>query len=147
MRIDVTVRIDASPAAVWDFIQDISSHTQWMRDARSIEFLGHQTQGVGARFACRTKVGPLALDDVMEITEWSPGHKLGVRHTGLVSGEGTFLLDRLPDGSVDFSWQERLRFPWRLGGVVGEVLAKPLLAAIWKGNLRRLKQLVEQGGG
>ncbi len=143
MRINVSVNIAASPADVWDCIQDISSHTRWMRDARTIEFLGHQTQGVGTRFACETKVGPITLDDVMEVTEWSPGHRLGVRHAGLVSGEGTFVVSGLPDGSVDFSWRERLRFPWQLGGVAGEVLAKPVLTAIWRGNLKRLKQLVE----
>lgn len=144
MHIAVGVKIAASPSDVWDHIQDIASHTEWMRDASSIEFLGHQRQGVGARFACETKVGPIVLNDVMEITEWSPGRRLGVRHAGFVSGEGTFELAKLPDGTVDFGWQETLRFPWQLGGVVGEVLAKPILTAIWKGNLKRLKNIVEQ---
>ncbi len=144
MRIKVGVKIAALPSDVWEQIQDISSHTQWMRDAESIQFLGHQQQGIGARFACKTKVGPFVLNDVMEVTEWSPGHKLGVRHTGLVSGEGVFGLSKQPDGTVYFEWKEVLRFPWKLGGVVGEVVAKPVLLAIWKGNLKRLKELVEQ---
>ena len=146
MRINVEVAIQATPAEVWEHIQDLASHTRWMRDARSIEFLGHQQQGIGTRFACETKVGPIVLNDVMEVTEWSPGHSLGVRHAGLVSGSGVFVLDKQPDGSVHFRWQEQLRFPWQLGGVVGEIPAKPVLVAIWKGNLKRLKAQIEHSG-
>ena len=42
-----------------------------------------------------------------------------------------------------FTWNERLRFPWWLGGAVGARLAKPVLRAIWRRNLRRLKAIVE----
>jgi len=144
VRLKLEVKIAASSADVWDWLQDIRSHTRWMRDARSIEFLGQQQQGIGARFSCETKVGPIVLNDVMEVIEWTPGHRLGVRHTGLVSGEGTFELSQQADGQVVFVWDEVLRFPWQLGGVVGEAVAKPIMRAIWKGNLKRLKELIEQ---
>ena len=42
--------------------------------------------GVGTRFECDTKIGPITLTDVMEITEWKPGKAMGVRHTGLITG-------------------------------------------------------------
>ena len=42
-----------------------------------------------------------------------------------------------------FTWTERLRFPWWMGGPVGALAAKPILRAVWRRNLATLKQLVE----
>ena len=57
---------------------------------------------------------------------------------------------RAPDGHVRgaaatrFGWDERLRFPWFLGGPVGAVLAVPILTRIWRRNLANLRARVEQ---
>ena len=145
MKIHVGVHIAASPADVWYAIQDVESHTEWMRDAEAIRFLGHQRQGAGTRFVCDTKIGPFSLSDVMEITEWSPGQRMGVRHSGLVSGEGAFTLVKVEGSTAHtyFQWEEKLRFPWRLGGPVTALAAWPVLRSMWKGNLQRLKARIE----
>lgn len=174
MKIHVGVHIAASPADVWYAIQDVESHTEWMRDAVAIRFLGHQRQGAGTRFVCDTKIGPFSLSDVMEITEWSPGQRMGVRHSGLVAGEGAFTLVKVECGEDEggdsedgretaessdgkdaskakdastahtyFQWEEKLRFPWRLGGPVTALAAWPVLRSMWKGNLLRLKTKIE----
>ena len=137
-RIRVSVVLDAPPAVVWADIEDIASHVQWMADARSIRFLTAQTTGRGTAFLCDTRIGPVRLNDVMEITEWSPGKAMGVRHTGLVSGEGRFTLSSKRGGRTTFTWKERLRYPWWLGGPFGAFVSKPILKRIWRGNLRRL---------
>ena len=46
----------------------------------------------GGVLECDTVVGPVRLTDHMAITEWVPGEAMGVRHTGLVTGEGRFTL-------------------------------------------------------
>ena len=170
MKIHVGVHIEASPADVWFAIQDVESHTEWMRDAVAIRFLGDQRQGAGTRFVCDTKIGPFSLSDVMEITEWSPGSRMGVRHAGLVAGEGAFILTKVEsdkdegndretaesnDGKIAsdgkststshtyFQWKEKLRFPWRLGGPITALAAWPVLRSMWKGNLQRLKARIE----
>lgn len=155
MKIHVGVHIAASPADVWFAIQDVESHTEWMRDAVAIRFLGHQRQGTGTRFVCDTKIGPFSLSDVMEITEWSPGQRMGVRHAGLVAGEGAFTLTKVESDKDEsgekvastphtyFQWEERLRFPWRLGGPLTALAAWPILRSMWKGNLQRLKARIE----
>jgi hypothetical protein len=136
----------AAPAeAVWAAIEDLSTHTRWMHDAVAIRFEGDQRSGTGTRFECDTKVGPLSLVDVMEITRWEPGRCMGVRHRGVVTGEGVFHLDPGFDGGTAFSWIEDLRFPWWLGGPVGAWLARPVLARIWRRNLEALRHLVETG--
>ncbi len=144
MRLRVETTIAATPEAVWAHLEDIASHAAWMADATAIDFLTDQRQGAGTRFACRTRVGPLRTTDLMEITEWSPSSRMGVRHTGAVSGEGHFELAAAPAAhATRMVWREYLRFPWWLGGPLGALGARPLLRRIWRGNLQRLKDHVE----
>ncbi len=130
--------VDATPAEVWADVQDISSHVEWMADATAIRFLGGQTSGAGTRFECDTKVGPITLTDIMEITEWVPGKVMGVRHTGVVTGTGRFTLKKASRGRTQFQWREKLVYPLWLGGPVGAFLSKPVLRWIWRRNLTRL---------
>lgn len=144
--ITVSVDIDRSPAEVWADVRHIASHVEWMADATEIRFITDTTEGPGTSFECDTRVGPLALTDVMTITSWVDGAEMGVRHVGLVAGEGTFTLDPLGDGTrTRFTWSETLHFPWWFGGLVGGWVAKPILTSIWKRNLDRLQRRFEPG--
>lgn len=143
--IHVAVEIDAPPSRVWEVIEPVERHVDWMHDAVAIRFETDQTRGVGTRFLCDTKVGPITLVDRMEITEWEPGLAMGVRHAGVVTGTGRFTLTPIDlDRRTRFAWDEDLRFPWWMGGPVGAFVGGTLvLRAIWRRNLRALKQLVE----
>jgi hypothetical protein len=146
VRIAQCTHIQAAPAAVWRAVEDVPSHGEWMRDAVEITMLNGQRGGVGAEFGCLTKVGLLRERDLLRVTEWEPGAAMGIEHLGAVSGSGRFTLT--PDGGgTRFCWVEILRFPWWMGGLVGERAAKPLLAQVWRRNLRRLKVLVEGASG
>ena len=146
VRITVSADYDATPDAVWAVLEPIESHVEWMADAEVIRFRGSQTRGTGTTFDCVTRVGPIRLTDRMEVTEWDPGRSMGVRHSGLVTGNGAFTLDPLDDGRrTRFTWQEELHFPWWVGGPLGErVGGKQVMRRIWAGNLRRLRSLVER---
>jgi uncharacterized protein YndB with AHSA1/START domain len=145
VRITVAVELDAPPSRVWEIVEPVERHVDWMADAVAIRFETDQTRAVGTRFSCDTKVGPITVTDHMEITQWDPDQAMGVRHTGVVTGAGTFTLEPIDLGRrTRFTWTEDLRFPWFLGGRVGEVVGGRLvMKAIWRRNLRRLEQLVE----
>lgn len=145
-EIRVAIEIDATPARVWEVVEPVENHVDWMHDAVAIRFTSGQTRGVGTEFLCDTKVGPIKLVDRMEITEWVPGEVMGVRHIGLVTGSGRFTLEPIDLGRrTRFVWQEELTFPWWLGGPVGAYIGgKVVLRAIWKRNLRGLRRLVEE---
>ena len=123
---------------MWADLEDIASHVEWMEDAVSIRFRGRQRRGVGTEFDCVTQVGPVRLTDLMQITEWRANHTMGVRHVGLVRGVGRFRLRRARGGRTRFSWEERLVFPWWLGGPLGGIVGAPVLRRIWRQNLRNL---------
>jgi hypothetical protein len=52
-------------------------------------------------------------------------------------------LRALAGDKTHFSWDEQLTFPLWLGGSLGEWLAHPILARIWRGNVARLKAMIE----
>jgi hypothetical protein len=144
-RIRVSIELNATPAEVWEIVEPVERHVDWMADAVAIHFQTEQTRGVGTTFLCDTKVGPITLQDHMEITEWEPGRKMGVRHTGVVTGSGVFELEPIDlDRRTRFTWTEALRFPWFLGGRLGEVVGGQfVMKQIWKRNLRKLHELVD----
>jgi len=141
--IQVSVEIQAPLEAVWAAAADLGSHTAWMADAESITFLTARQRGLGTRMEVATRIGPLRTKDVMEVTEWEDRHRIGVRHTGLVTGQGAFELEELDPAATRFTWRERLTFPWYLGGPLTARVASPVLGAVWKRNLKRLKSQLE----
>jgi hypothetical protein len=91
-----------------------------------------------------TRVGPFRLVDRLEVTEWEEERTIGVDHRGVVRGNGRFDLAPMADG-IRFTWTEELRFPWWLGGPLASLVARRVLAAVWRRNLLRFKAMVETG--
>ena len=145
-RITVSIELAASPARVWEIVEPVERHVDWMADAVANRFTNSQTRGVGTAFDCDTKVGPIKLTDHMEITEWVPEKSMGVKHVGIVTGTGVFTIEPLGNGQYSkFTWSEELTFPWWLGGPIGEVVGGNIvMKAIWRRNLKKLQALVEK---
>jgi len=142
MRIRIGITIASSPDDVWRAVEPVERHVDWMADAESIRFTTEQTRGVGTTFDCVTRIGPFRTTDRMAVVEWEPPRVMGIEHRGVVTGRGRFTLYPEP-GGTRFTWQEQLVFPWSMGGPIGALLARPVLRAVWRRNLRRLKQIVE----
>lgn len=136
-RITVSTPIVAPPEQVWDDIARLESHVEWMADAETIEFLGGATSGAGTRMRVVTRIGPFRTDDVMEFTRWEQPRLMEVAHRGLFTGSGRFSLTP-ENGGTRFTWSEEIRFPWYFGGPIGAWISRPILAAVWRRNLRRL---------
>ena len=131
-RLRVGIDIDASASAVWAYVRDIRSHVEWMADARAITFTSPTT------FDCLTVVGPLRMVDHMEIVEWVEGSVIGIRHLGLVRGQGRFTVSPLGPDRSRFEWSEELAFPWWMVPPV----ARLVLGWVWRRNLERLRRRV-----
>jgi len=142
--IEVSTVIGVTPDEVWDHIDDVATHTDWMADAEAIRFTSDRRQGTGTTFECDTKVGPLRLTDEMAITAWEPGRVMGVRHEGIVTGSGQFTLEPVSGDRTRFTWQEELVFPWWMGGRIGAAIGAPVLRRIWRANLDRLRDMIER---
>lgn len=139
MKISVSQLIHAPIGEVWDDIQQLENHAEWMADAESIEFIGDRRRGEGTIMRVSTRLGPLRTADVIRVVSWDPPHRIAVVHEGLVTGSGEFHL--VPEaGNTRFSWEEELAFPWYLGGNLTTLAARPLLRWVWRRNLGRLAE-------
>jgi hypothetical protein len=148
MRFDrdiaVSIELDASTERVWDLLEPVERHVDWMADAEAIRFIGDQTRGVGTQFICDTKVGPIRLSDEMLITSWVPNEEMGVVHRGLVTGRGTFRLTPIDLGRrCRMDWSETLSFPWWMGGPIGAFVGGFVLRQIWRRNLTAFRRIVD----
>lgn len=137
--IQVAVIVNAPIDRVWADAAMIERHVDWMADAHSIDFLTDQHEGTGTRISVETRFGPLRTTDVMEFTAWEPPQRMEVRHRGLFTGAGEFILEEINEHSTKFTWREDIRFPWFLGGPVGATAARPILTAVWRRNLNRFR--------
>lgn len=135
IAIRTSVGLNAPIDVVWADLADLPSHVEWMRDAEAISVVGVGPPGVGETILADTRVGPIRVRDRMEITEWRPGAAIAVRHTGMVTGEGRFALEEIDGQQTRLTWDEHLRFPFLLGGLVGERIAAPILRALFRANL------------
>ncbi len=143
VSISVATEVAAPLEAVWAELEAIERHVGWMADAVAIRFLSEQRRGVGTEFWCDTKVGPLRLTDRMVITDWVDRRSVAVAHVGLVTGEGRLALSPVSGSVTKLSWDERLAFPWWLGGAIGGLAARPILSRLWRHNLASLRRIVE----
>lgn len=139
----LSVSVDAPRSAVWEALADVRSHVDWMADATEIHLTSEQATGVGAMFECKTRVGPLRTRDQMVVTEWQQGTLIGVNHVGIVTGSGRFVLADSSKGGTTVNWEEKLDFPWWVGGCLTSAIAGPILKLVWRGNLMRLARIVE----
>jgi carbon monoxide dehydrogenase subunit G len=140
--VTVSVDIAAPVSEVWKMAADLASHGKWMEDVESIEFGSEARQGTGTELRVATRVGPFRTIDVMTVTGWEPPRRISVRHRGLFTGRGEFEISAV-GGATRFTWTEQIEFPWRAGGPIGAVVARPILTRIWRRNLQRLKALLE----
>ena len=144
VHLTVGVDIKASPERIWSELVDFASHTEWMKDAYAIRFGNEQREGVGVVLLIETRVGPLRATDRFEITEVEYLKTVAGRHAGLFQGTGRFELSETKPGLCRLRWQEQIRFPLRFGGPFGARVGRLVFARIWSGNLKALKQRIEQ---
>ena len=140
----VTVSIDIKVPLelVWEAAADLAGHGRWMADVESIGFDSGARQGPGTVMRVATRVGPFRTIDIMAVTAWEPRRRISVEHRGLFTGRGEFEISPV-GGATRLTWSEEIDFPWRFGGPIGAAFARPILTGIWRGNLRRLKVLLE----
>jgi hypothetical protein len=108
-----------------------------MADAEGIEVVSATSSGVGTVLRVPTRIGPLTTEDWIIVTSWEPPERIGVVHTGLVTGSGEFRLEADGDGTI-FVWDEELDLPLAMGGPLAEMIARPIISSIWASNLDRL---------
>jgi hypothetical protein len=112
-----------------------------MEEMKSIRLRSPGPLGVGTRGEADVRIFMVGVVDAVEVDVHDPPTHLGIRHVGLFAGEGRIALEAIDADRTLVRWDERLVPP--LFPNLGQVLQKPVLGAIFQGDLERLKEIVE----
>ena len=137
------VRIDAPPERVWDWLRDWDRSSRWILGT-TVEVVGVQREGVGARTRAVTRIAGIKLTDEMTVTRWDPPRLLEVRHHKRpVLGDAWF--EVVPDGAgARVEWVENLELPFgKAGELAGNVARAPVEWGLKK-SLSTLRDLIER---
>lgn len=115
-----------------------------MLEARDFVVTSEQREGVGVTARATVSIGGITTTDDVVVTQWEPLKRLGIAHEGWVSGEAEMRLTPLSPTVTHIFWQELLYPPLGILGAVGMTFFKPLMARIFKRDLKILAALTRQ---
>ena len=143
-HLDLQTFIAAPPERVWDVLADLERQGDWMVDLRSLEIVSERTRGEGVVMHVTSELfGRPIVKDVMEITAWAPPERMDVLHRGQFSGTGSFVLDRIENGTL-FTWVEEFRPPLGpLGEAMFALIVGPHLRRVFARSMANVKRLAE----
>ncbi|HVL64263.1 MAG TPA: SRPBCC family protein [Actinomycetota bacterium] len=138
--------VPAPPEVVWSLITDWEHQDDWMLEARDFEVVGEQREGVGVVAEATIAIGGIKTRDRVQVTAWDPPDRLRIAHLGWVTGEGEIKLTRLGAGRTYVYWRETLHPPLGVLGAAGMTLLKPVMARVFRRDLRVLEGLARAAG-
>lgn len=140
--IETSIKIDAPPSEVWEYLVDWEHLDRWMREAKRFRLTSQMTQGVGVTAEATISIAGITTTDLVQVTRWNPPDELEIQHLGWVGGHGLMRCIPAPWGTFLY-WKESLEPPIGILGAAGLRLFKPLMFKIFQGDLLVLKDLVE----
>lgn len=136
------VVIDAPIEEVWTVVADIEGQPRWMHEMKAVRVLTDGPIGVDTRGEANVRIFGISVTDPITITAFEPPRHFAIRHEGRFSGEGIIELEPGADGGTTIvRWDERLVPPFLPH--LAALLQAPILGAIFRADLDRLRELVE----
>jgi carbon monoxide dehydrogenase subunit G len=134
--------LPGSPEVVWSLITDWEHQSDWMLEASDFVVVSEQREGVGVMAEATISIGGITTRDKVRVAAWDPPRHLAIQHMGWVSGMGKIFLTPLGANRTHIYWREELDPPIGALGAMGMTAFRPLMARIFKRDLRVLAGLV-----
>ncbi len=142
-EINLTIEIAAPRSAVWAYASDIARQPEWMHEMKRVEMLTPPPVRPGSRGRATVRIFGISTTDDVVITEFDPPGTFAIRHEGRFVGEGLLRFTAIDESRTRIDWMEYLRPP--LFANIGGFVQRPILAAIFRSDLRHLKRILEGG--
>lgn len=130
------------PEVVWELITDWENLGDWMLEAEDFVVTSSEREGEGVEAEATVRIGGITTRDRVRVTRWEPHRHLVVEHDGMVTGSGEFHLMPLGEDRTHLFWREELYAPLGVAGAIGLTAFRPLMARIFRRDLRVLGGLV-----
>jgi hypothetical protein len=145
IHIALGIEIEATAEHLWSLLTDWERQGDWMVEASDFVVTSEHREGVGVEAKATIRVAGIRTRDRIRTDVWQPPYHLGILHLGWVKGRGDLRLLPLSPTRTLVDWREVLQPPWGVLGGVGLWTFKPVLARIFRRDLRLLKRLAEGG--
>lgn len=144
MRLSASVKVDASPEDVWNFIAEVDNYPKFLVGLTRWEVVGERRGGLGARFRILINVGAADVGGLIEVVEWHPPSDFAFTSVTGLDQRGRWRVREASDGRtrVEFRWAYGVA-GGGIGGLVAERLAAPGLRRRLRRSLERLKSILE----
>lgn len=129
------------PAAIWELITDWEHQDDWMLEASDFVVVSDVREGVGVEAEATIRIGGIQTRDRVRVAEWEPHRRLVIEHLGWVTGRGIIELTPVAGDRTFVWWREELDPPLGVLGAVGMTALKPLMARVFRRDLRVLAGL------
>jgi hypothetical protein len=122
-RITEQLASPAAPEVAFDTLADFSTTAEWDPGIAAAERLDNGPIGLGSRFEVRSKIGPLTMPLVYEITHYERPDRIVLSTSGpFHRGEDDVRFEAGPDGGTVVTWMAM----FAVRGPVGRVIDPPL---------------------
>ncbi len=141
--VELVSDLPAQPDVVWRTITDWEAQGSWMLEASDFVVVSEMREGVGVEAEATVRIAGIATRDRIRVDVWEPERALGIVHLGWVGGRGDLRLVPTASGT-QLHWREELRGPWGVLGGIGLRMFRPLMARIFRRDLRELAKIVQR---
>jgi uncharacterized membrane protein len=142
--IRMEVVVDAPIADTWSVLKDIPLQREWMREMVEVNVNTPGPVAVGTRAESIVRIFGIPAPDPVEVVEFEPPTRYGIRHVGWFKGTGLITLESgAGDTATTVRWEETL-VPPLLPNLGAPVMASAL-QPVFQADLVRFKRLVETG--
>jgi uncharacterized membrane protein len=144
MRLNSSVKVDATPEEVWNFISEPDNYPKFLVGLTRWEVVGERRGGLGARFRTLINVGAADVGGLIEVVEWHPPSDIAFTSVTGLDQRGRWRIREASDGRtrVEFRWAYGVA-GGGIGGLVAERIAAPGLRRRLRRSMGRLKTILE----
>lgn len=140
--VELAHTLPGPPEVVWELLTDWEHQDDWMLESSDFVVTSDQHEGVGVEAEATISIGGISTRDRVRVIAWEPNRHLAIAHLGWVSGEGHLFLTPLSDDRTHVFWREELCPPAGVLGAVGMTAFKPMMARVFRRDLKVLAGLV-----
>jgi uncharacterized membrane protein len=143
-HITISEDIAAPVGAVFDYVDEHSNTTKYMKDLTKWKPVGPNSHGKGAKFAVAMKAGPMTLSSVVDITTWTQNTAIGWTSVEGFKQKGKWTFAPRGDGT-QATFDMEYELPGGIAGRMVSRVAEPIVRGNIEQSVRNLRSQVEKG--
>jgi uncharacterized membrane protein len=142
-HITISEDIAAPVEDVFNYVDEHTNTTRYMKDLTKWKPVGPNSHGKGAKFAVAMKAGPMTLSSIVDITTWMQNSAIGWTSIEGFKQKGKWTFTPRGDGTVA-TFDMEYELPGGIAGRMVSRVAEPIVRGNIEQSVRNLRTQVEK---